>query len=268
MGGTIGRISGFEKRVSSQIFNMAMKTYLISIALLAVVLMSCHQSAAPVVGPSVGELKGRVIPLDVDFDTLTSRMAGTTISIKGTSFITTTDSTGRWILKNVPYGIYSVMCAKSAAAGFDTVGYGEIHFSGVGVDSLGDIEIVCLCTDTIVLDYAFIRDSMVQGYSHRVVDFGGHISSNKAQSVGMHATINSASKNEDIEDNCFIQGGKFSDGLWTVTDPSTNHSYGIDDLASGQQIYVCAELYPLNGYPDVAGYLTRDYSNTLVVVVP
>lgn len=247
-----------------------MKTYLISTLLLAVVLMSCHQSAAPVVAPSLGELKGRVIPLDVNDDALPSMMAGTSAFIKGTSFITTTDSTGRWILKNIPAGTYSVMCAEQ---GFDTVGYGDIHFSGVGVDSIGDVEIVRIFTDTIVLDYAYIADTMVQGYIHHVLLFGGHVSSNrndsvKSQSVGMHATINSAAKTEDIEDNCFLQGGMFSDGLWTVTDPSTTQSYGIDDLASGQKINVCAELYPLNGYPGVAGYLTRDYSNTLVVTVP
>jgi hypothetical protein len=245
-----------------------MKTSLIFIALLAVVSMSCHHSTAPAVSPNVGELKGRVIPLDVNGDTLPSLFGGTSAFIKGTNFITTTDSTGRWVLKNVPAGTYSVMCAKSAEADFDTAGYGQINFSGVGVDSLADVEIVRMPTDTIVLDYAYITDSMVEGYNHSILLFGGHISSNNAQSINMYATTDSASTAGGVGGNWYVQNGKYSGGSWTVTDPSGNHLYTIDDLASGRNIFVCAELYPLDGYPGLAGYLTRDYSNTIEVTVP
>jgi len=243
-----------------------MKTYLIFIALLAGVSISCHQSTSPspVVGPYLGEMTGRVVPLDVNGDSLPSLLTGTIFGLRGTNLVTTTDSTGQYTLKNVPAGIYSVYMAKQ---GFDTIGWDYYHFSGAGVDFLNPMNITRMPSDTMVLDYAVIRDSSINGIHQNALFFGGHISSNKLQRFQVAATVDSATKAGGGL-NLFVQNGKFSGAFFQVADPTLPISYEVDSLTSGRKIFVCAELLPLTGYGEVSGYVTRDYSNTLEITVP
>jgi hypothetical protein len=73
-------------------------------------------------------IQGHVLLLGIDGDSLATQ-SGTTISIEGTSFQTTSDTSGNWRLNNVPAGIYNVSITKP---GFDTVALQQIPFSGAG----------------------------------------------------------------------------------------------------------------------------------------
>jgi hypothetical protein len=253
-----------------------MKKHLIFIALLAGVSMSCSQSNGPttiVVAPYLGELTGRVIPHDVNGDSLPSLLGGTTVVLKGSSFTTTTDSTGQWTLKNVPAGIYRLDFEKQ---GFDTTEYedppaggsDDLKFSGAGVDFISDQIVVKICTDTIVLDNAVIRDSEINRDTGLCLIMSGHISSNKLQYVPFYVSLDSPSIAGDGKGDWVTVNGKFSGALSDVIDPSSGNWVPINSLASGRKIFVCFELLPFPGYPNYVGTVTSDFSNTIEVTVP
>ena len=243
-----------------------MKKHLFSLALLAVVSMSCHQSTSPsaVVGPH-GDMTGRVLPLDVNGDTLWSMLAGTTVSLESTSFITTTDSAGHWTLKDVPAAIYSIYFAKN---GFDTVGFDDLQFNKAGDGGIPDWSIVRIPTDSMFLDYAKIRDGRFYGQGHREIFYGGHITSNKSQAYEMHITLDSVSNNEWYAPQGMVMSGQYTGDFESALDPYTVGVIALDSLSSGRKIFVRAELLPVNEYVGCIGTLTHDYSNTIEVTVP
>jgi hypothetical protein len=264
-----------------------MKTSLIFIMLLAAVSMSCKQSTTTTiveVGPYLGEMTGRVVPLDVNGDSLPSLFAGTTVVLKGSSldstgqsivssFTTITDSTGQWTLKNVSAGIYRLDFEK---AGFDTTEYMEppaggdtnIRFSGAGVDFIPDQMVVKMPTDTIVLDNATIRDTVIDGYTGPGLIMSGHITSNNLQYVAVYATLDTVSKAGDGKGWWFTNAGKFSGVFTQVTDPTSGNQVDLSSITSGQKIFICVELWPYPGYPNFVGTINQDYSNTIEVTVP
>jgi len=243
-----------------------MKTSLFLIALLAVISMSCSQSSSPSPAVSLyhGDMTGRVLPLDVNGDTLWSMLAGTTVSLGATSFITTTDSAGHWTLKDVPAADYSIYFAKN---GFYTFAFG-IGFNEAGDDLTPDNVIVRLPTDSMFLEYAAIRDGRFYGQGHREIFFGGTISSNKLQTYTMHITLDSASNNDWYEWQGSVMNGEYTGVAKTAFDTYTVGVIALDSLSSGRKIFVRAELLPYSYYPDLSLNVTHDYSNIIEVTVP
>ena len=242
-----------------------MKTTFLSIVLLAAVSMSCKEI---VNSPSTdGIMTGRVIPVDVDYTWMTDQYAGTTVSLKGTSFSAITDTLGKWTLKNVPAGIYTLLYAKP---GFDTGGYSKHKYSGAGTDFVDDGYIIRMPTDSMVMDYVFVSDSLIDGTQYPYLFYGGHISSNKPQSYNIFCSLDTDSKQEPWTIRpWYVRNGKFSGAIPQVFDCSVSQ---WENITSGQKVFVSAQLLPNAGFvnfgQDIQGAIIPDYSNTMNIIVP
>jgi len=248
-----------------------MKTTTIAVALLAVLSLSCKQTVVVHDQPYLGEIRGRVIPLDVDWDSLPSLLGGTTVWLKDTKFSTTTDANGNWTLKEVPAGIYSLLFTRP---GFDTSFYQDQYtanpyrFSGAGVDFLEDAYFVRIPTDTLTLDSAVLGDTNYGYGDYHWMAFGVHTSSTQVQRVVTYCSIDTNllwEGNTNQASDYFTVDGKFSCFFREAVDPIQRKVILLDSIPPGHKLFVTAELYPCYGYRNSYGMTKKNYSKTIVL---
>ena len=99
-------------------------------------------------GTLVGDLKGRVSLLDQNGNQI-SNGRDVLVSCEGTSYSAITDSTGFWVIHNLPTRTYSVAYTKD---GFDTMKVTSYTFVGGGTQWLEGLSIVQHPTFEVVLD--------------------------------------------------------------------------------------------------------------------
>ena len=241
-----------------------MKQYLLLLAILGFFAMSCTKDVyiTEPYGNFIGRMTGRIIPLDVNGDSMTSVYAGTNVWLEGTSLRSTSTSTGQWTLDSVPAGIYTIRFSKP---GFDTIGFERVTFSGAGVEFFNDLYVVRMPTDSIVLDMVSTGDTTLYGNTYPCVRYAGHISSNQRQLCAISCTADSTSSlfAEVVADS--VIAGRFHGSIMQALDL---HTMQFERLAHGHQVFLRAQLLPTVEYSGVSGYVTNDRSNTLSVLVP
>jgi hypothetical protein len=102
-----------------------MKSVTIIFGLLAVSsIMSCRVQTAP---PETADVMGLVL---LDSGMFSPTPSGVTVSLEGTNFSTITDDSGRFELKDVPGGTYTVRWSKP--------GYGDMRYIGATIQGGGN----------------------------------------------------------------------------------------------------------------------------------
>lgn len=102
-----------------------MKYKAIILGLLAVSsIMSCRVQTAP---PETADVMGLVV---LDSSGISPTPSGVTVSLEGTNFSTITDDSGRFELKDVPGGTYTVRWSKP--------GYGDMRYIGAAIQGGGN----------------------------------------------------------------------------------------------------------------------------------
>jgi len=124
----------FVRRMVMAMMNHRLASILVCI-LLSFLLLTCTEFS-----PEPQRRKG-IISGDVVQKTETQKILyngnGAEVALEGTSFRTSPDSNGHWIMKEVPAGIYNVVISKAGYGTFSGLGY---HFNGAGNSDFG------LCT--------------------------------------------------------------------------------------------------------------------------
>jgi hypothetical protein len=75
--------------------------------------------------------------------------SGVTVTLRGTSLSTTTDSTGQWTINGINAGTYTIVYTM---AGYGTMEQQGVQFVGGGLDFVGTIELVQPPTFTVVIN--------------------------------------------------------------------------------------------------------------------
>lgn len=102
-----------------------MKNLLISASMLALfAVASCRTLTSPA---ETADVKGLVV---LDSGTVFPTPSGVTVSLEGTNYSSITDDSGRFEIKNVPSGTYSVRWSKP--------GYGDVRYMGVAIQGGGN----------------------------------------------------------------------------------------------------------------------------------
>ena len=129
-----------------------MKTYLLTALICTAFLYGCKDSTTITNsggGTLVGDLKGRVYLMDQNGNPI-SNGRGVLVSCEGTSYSAITDSTGFWVIHDLPTRTYSIAYTKE---GFDTIKNTSYTFVGGGTQwILQGIAIVQHPTFEVVLD--------------------------------------------------------------------------------------------------------------------
>jgi hypothetical protein len=107
-----------------------MKKYLSCLILCIILFAGCSKNDCPVCSTKTGNIMGRVELHDEDVN-LIGNNSGVTVTLKGTNYSSQTDSSGNWLLKDVPAGIYDVIFSKP---GYDTLFVFGYQFIGNGTD--------------------------------------------------------------------------------------------------------------------------------------
>ena len=245
----------------------AMRRSILLLAVLVVGGMGCSSPTTIVTAPYgnfIGRMTGRVVPTDVNGDSLTGKYSGTTVSLKGTSFSSESDGTGQWILDSVPAGTYTVLYSRP---GFFNSGIANITFIGAGVDFIQQVALHRLPTDTLTMDYVSFLDSVQNGQHYAVVLFGGHSSSPKGDPYYLSAYVDTIYSTplrlEALDKN---QNGKFSGAIYEFDDMK---GAGVL-LKSGRKVSLQAQLFGY-GYNTTTGNyekITVDSSNTVTLTIP
>jgi hypothetical protein len=240
-----------------------MKITTLAVALIALFSLSCKQTVVVHDAPYLGEMTGRILPFDVNSDSMPNQLMGTHVWIKGTSYVTTTDLTGQWTFNNLPAGIYTILFWRP---GFDTGGLVNHKFSGSGIDFVDRVSVTRIPTDIITLDYAQLKDTLHYGEPLRSLVVGGHVSSTQSQRVFIHYSVDSGTT-WDVSDlpNALVVDGKFSSSILSQL-LIHNRTVTLNDLV-GQKLLVRMELFPLSGYPFGVGSYVPDYSNSIEVSI-
>ncbi|MDP4198759.1 MAG: hypothetical protein Q8922_02195 [Bacteroidota bacterium] len=115
------------------------------IALLLVVGIGGCKSSVAVNTDELGTLRGKVVALGVNCDSISDR-SGVTVLIEGTNFSASTDVTGQWVIEHVPAGVYNVIVTKPS---FDTDLTAEYQIIGAGTQFLEHAMIQAIPLDSI-----------------------------------------------------------------------------------------------------------------------
>ncbi len=225
-------------------------------------------------GNFIGRMTGRVVPLDVQEDSLTNLYSGTFVNISGTKFQTTTDANGAWKLDSVPAGIYTIQFSRP---GFNTGSIVDYKFSGSGVAFMDDAVLIQLPTDSIVLD------SLSFGVNpQRYLLFSGHISSKVRQYYHLWTALDGDTAFTDNHyEGAFVDNGQYSGVLNSAASISQTIPARVP-FASGQHVRMKAQLAALpfgiqHSNTDSVTYFNREmlsppaaahFSNTVTIVIP
>jgi len=110
-----------------------------------------------------GAMSGFIYLVDQN-DSLLANRSGAVVTIGGTNFSATTDSTGKWTISNVPTGTYTITFAKS---GYDSFLIPSQQFVGGGSLSLPDLYLVQKQTFQVTSET--VKDSLIQAYNENVL---------------------------------------------------------------------------------------------------
>jgi len=239
-----------------------MKYVVLSIALILFVSVSCRQ----VNSPEVGTIKGRITIADVDGSPLNVSLAGSKVTLKGTSISAVTDSLGNYTLKNVPAGIYAIRFSR---ADFYTVGSDHYEFSGAGVDFIPEAQLVRMSTDALSLDQAKLVNTF--DYYHqptRYLTFSGHISSSQKQSYMLWCSTDLGATWGGVGSTIFEGGNYTNPGVMMYGEPTGLVRF--DSLQKGSTLLVRTELFPSvpSSPPSIYEDVVHDYSNIVSITVP
>ena len=133
-----------------------MKTYLLTALICATFLYGCKDSTTvntSGTGSLVGDLKGRVYAYDQKAAHIPDA-SGFRVSIEGTNYSAITDSTGFWVIHNLPTRTYSIAFVKE---GFDTMKNTSYTFVGGGTQWVEVTYVLQHPTTEVILDAAIIQ---------------------------------------------------------------------------------------------------------------
>jgi hypothetical protein len=116
------------------IINRNLSSILICI-LLSFLLTTCKETSTEPLQPK-GIISGDVVQ-ETEAQNIIHNGNGVTVALEGTSFVTSPDSNGHWVIKGVPAGTYNVVLSKNGYGTLKCLGY---KFKGTGNSDFG------LCT--------------------------------------------------------------------------------------------------------------------------
>jgi hypothetical protein len=129
-----------------------MRNFVVFLIPFALVVAACSSS---VVGPasqpvSYGAYAGKVVLHGVN-QYASLKQSGATVSLSGTSYSTTTDSNGNYVIAHVPTGTYTIMFTKQD---FDTAMILGDRFSGIDTSVLLTQDLQLIPYDSVICDSA------------------------------------------------------------------------------------------------------------------
>jgi len=202
-------------------------------------------------------MTGKVLPIDVNYDTLSGLYAGTSISIRGTSLRTQTDANGNWTLDSVPASPLDTV--DFAKPGFYS-SQSSLTFSGAGVLYLNTTYIEQIPSEPIVMDSLTAYRPFVN--ANAMLNYGGHYSSTKFRQVAVWTSVAPDTSFVEAILNYATGGGFFGTGLYgTAQGDSVDGSGRGTMLKKGQVVrFKVATIY--------YGVHFGPFSNTLSVTIP
>jgi hypothetical protein len=148
-------------------------------------IMSCRVQTAP---PETADVTGLVA---LDSGLFSPTPSGVTVSLEGTNFSTITDDSGRFELKDVPGGTYTVRWSKP--------GYGDVRYIGATIQGGGNTPVYIAPPRTDIVPFQVIT-TYLSAFSHVAAN---------VQSASFSASKYSGS--------CLVLDGSYTDDEYLIS---------------------------------------------------